>query len=276
MGPTGGWTVERSVVEEVRFERYEDFRRWVADRPGYWILVRGIPIPSPSPSRKHQAVSLRFQLLLVDAVLRPGLGEVYDAPFDVKLREDTVYQPDLLVVLREHADRLRETHVEGAPDLIVEVLSPSTAHLDLVAEAVRLRPCRGPRVLDRRPGHAAGGALRAGEGAPGAGRNGAGPGTSPEPPAPRPGSRPGGALPGLLSQLPYLHVPRPAQGPDPTDHPLELLRRHPSQDPQLLLLLAVPSQALSDHLVVPGLLRLLAIKSRTSFTEGPLRAGPES
>ena len=131
MGPTGGWTVERSVVEEVRFERYEDFRRWVADRPGYWILVRGVPIPSPSPSRKHQAVSLRFQLLLVDAVLRPGLGEVYDAPFDVKLREDTVYQPDLLVVLREHADRLRETHVEGAPDLIVEVLSPSTAHLDL-------------------------------------------------------------------------------------------------------------------------------------------------
>lgn len=123
--------MERSVVEEVRFERYEDFRRWVADRPGYWILVRGVPIPSPSPSRKHQAVSLRFQLLLVDAVLRPGLGEVYGAPFDVKLREDIVYQPDLLVVLREHADRLRETHVEGAPDLIVEVLSPSTAHLDL-------------------------------------------------------------------------------------------------------------------------------------------------
>ena len=123
--------MERSLVEEVRFERYEDFRRWVADRPGYWILVRGVPIPSPSPSRKHQAVSLRFQLLLVDAVLRPGLGEVYDAPFDVKLREDTVYQPDLLVVLREHADRLRETHVEGAPDLIVEILSPSTAHLDL-------------------------------------------------------------------------------------------------------------------------------------------------
>jgi Uma2 family endonuclease len=131
MGPTGGWTVERSVVEEVRFERYEDFRRWVADRPGYWILVQGVPMPSPSPSRKHQAVSLRFQLLLVDAVLRRGRGEVYHAPFDVKLREDTVYQPDLLVVLREHADRLRETHVEGAPDLIVEILSPSTAHLDL-------------------------------------------------------------------------------------------------------------------------------------------------
>ena len=123
--------MERSVVEEVRFERYEDFRRWVADQPGYWVLVRGVPMPSPSPSRKHQKVSLRLELLLVDAVLRPGRGEVYHAPLDVKLREDTVYQPDLLVVLREHADRLRETHIEGAPDLVVEVLSPSTAHLDL-------------------------------------------------------------------------------------------------------------------------------------------------
>jgi Uma2 family endonuclease len=124
--------MERSVAEGVRFERYEDFRRWVADRPGYWTRVRGVPMRSPSPSRKHQEVSLRFLLLLlVDAVLRPGRGEVYAAPLDVKLREDTVYQPDLLVVLREHADRLRETHVEGAPDLIVEVLSPFTAHLDL-------------------------------------------------------------------------------------------------------------------------------------------------
>lgn len=122
----------RLPAEGIRFERYEDFRRWVQDQPGYWILVRGVPMLSPSPSRKHQRVSLRFELLLVETVLRPGRGEVYDAPLDVKLREDTVYQPDLLVVLREHADRLRETHIEGAPDLIVAILSPSTAHLDLL------------------------------------------------------------------------------------------------------------------------------------------------
>jgi len=122
----------RAVAEHVRFESYEAFRRWAEDQPGYWILVRGVPMPSPSPSRKHQEVSLRFELLLVEAVRRPGLGWVYDAPLDVKLMEDTVYQPDLLVVLREHADRLRETHIEGAPDLVVEVVSPSTAHLDLL------------------------------------------------------------------------------------------------------------------------------------------------
>ncbi len=57
---------------------------------------------------------------------------MYAAPLDVKRGEDTVYQPDLLVVLREHADRLRETHIEGAPDWVVEVVSPSTAYLDLL------------------------------------------------------------------------------------------------------------------------------------------------
>jgi len=124
--------MERSVAEDVRFERYADFRQWVETQPGYWQLVRGVPMPSPAPSRKHQKVLLHFGLFLVEAVLKPGRGEVYYAPLDVKLWEDTVYQPDLLVVLREHADRLRATHVEGAPDLVVEVLSPSTAHLDLL------------------------------------------------------------------------------------------------------------------------------------------------
>jgi hypothetical protein len=64
--------MERWVVEEVRFERYEDFRRWVADQPGYWVLVRGVPMPSPSPPRKHQEVSLRFEILGGDQLVTDG------------------------------------------------------------------------------------------------------------------------------------------------------------------------------------------------------------
>jgi len=123
--------MSESVAEKVRFSRYEDFRRWTETQPGYWILVHGEAMPSPSPSRIHQEISARLEMLLFEVVRRTGRGWVYDAPLDVKLREDTVYQPDLLVVLREHADRLRPTHIEGAPDLIIEVLSPTTAHLDL-------------------------------------------------------------------------------------------------------------------------------------------------
>jgi hypothetical protein len=83
----------------IRFERYENFRRWTESQPGYWSLVRGVPMPDPSPSRRHQALVARFYLFLTAAVVRPGRGEVYLAPLDVKLAEDTVRQPDLRVDL---------------------------------------------------------------------------------------------------------------------------------------------------------------------------------
>lgn len=91
-----------------------------------------MPMPSPSPTRIHQEISKRLELLLIASIERPGRGWVYDAPLDVALFPDTVYQPDLLVVFSEHADRLRDTHIDGAPDIVIEALSPSTAKLDLV------------------------------------------------------------------------------------------------------------------------------------------------
>jgi len=115
----------------VRFERYEDFRRWVEGQPGYWQLVRGVPMPSPAPNIRHQRVSKRLGLIFIEFVERRGLGEVFFAPTDVKLGEDTVYQPDLVVVLGEAGGRIRATHVEGAPDVVVEVLSAATAKVDL-------------------------------------------------------------------------------------------------------------------------------------------------
>ncbi|MDW7983091.1 MAG: Uma2 family endonuclease [Acidobacteriota bacterium] len=114
----------------VRFERYADFRQWVEGRPGYWQLVRGIPMPSPAPNIRHQRILGDLYALFRRFVIDRQLGYVFFAPTDVKLWEDTVYQPDLVVVLRAHGERIRETHVEGAPDVVVEVLSASTAKAD--------------------------------------------------------------------------------------------------------------------------------------------------
>ncbi|MCI0601881.1 Uma2 family endonuclease [bacterium] len=121
----------KSIDTSITFSEYQEFRKWVEDKPGYWILVEGVPMPSPSPTRIHQKISKRLLLDLVRAVEQEGLGEVYDAPLDVKLSPNTVYQPDLIVVLQEHFDRLRPTHIEGAPDLVIEILSPATAKIDL-------------------------------------------------------------------------------------------------------------------------------------------------
>ena len=71
---------------------------------------------------------------------------MYNAPFDVYLDEYNAFQPDLIIVLNEHADILTEAGAEGVPDLIVEILSPKTRRLDLVNKK-RIYAIRGVREL---------------------------------------------------------------------------------------------------------------------------------
>src|SRR5260370_40469461 len=66
------------------------------------------------------------------AVTLNHLGEVVSGPFDVILSPQNVFQPDVLVVLNKHLDRLQEEGVMGAPDLVVEVISPSSKLYDRV------------------------------------------------------------------------------------------------------------------------------------------------
>ncbi|MDU9047758.1 MAG: Uma2 family endonuclease [Candidatus Electrothrix sp. Rat3] len=101
-----------------------------------WELIEGVPCAmSPAPSRIHQKVSGRLFRQL-DAFLEQKNCEVYYAPFDVRLQhaeetEDqisTVVQPDLVVVC--DPDKLDEKGCLGAPDLVIEIVSPSTASMD--------------------------------------------------------------------------------------------------------------------------------------------------
>jgi len=106
-----------------------EFRSWPEDGKRY-ELIDGDAYVSPSPSRRHQWFVLELGRLLRNFLEQQPIGEVYVAPFDVDLDQENVFQPDLLVVLSGHADRLLESHVLGAPDLVVEVLSPSTTDRD--------------------------------------------------------------------------------------------------------------------------------------------------
>ena len=58
-------------------------------------------------------------------------GEVLDAPVGVRLHDELVLEPDIVVVLQAHSDRIHEDAIHGAPDLVVEILSPGTAGRDL-------------------------------------------------------------------------------------------------------------------------------------------------
>lgn len=99
------------------------------EQPGLQ-LIDGVVVREPSPSYSHQACVGTLYLLLCNHAFPGGLGQVVLAPFDVFLADDTVLQPDLLYVSQARAHLIKESGLFGAPDLAVEVLSPSTQTID--------------------------------------------------------------------------------------------------------------------------------------------------
>ena len=93
-------------------------------------LLDGELIRMPSPAEIHQRVSILLGWKLIEFVTATGLGRVYQAPFDVVLSDTDVVQPDLVFISNERAHVLTAANVRGAPDLVVEILSPSSAERD--------------------------------------------------------------------------------------------------------------------------------------------------
>ncbi|HEY6322934.1 MAG TPA: Uma2 family endonuclease [Thermoanaerobaculia bacterium] len=110
---------------------YEDLQALPDDRFRH-ELIDGEHIVSPSPIVKHQRVAFNIAFA-ISAFVRPRrLGEVFTAPLDVLFSRFDVVEPDVLYVSATNANRLLERYVDGAPDLVVEVLSPSSRHIDRV------------------------------------------------------------------------------------------------------------------------------------------------
>jgi Uma2 family endonuclease len=111
---------------------YADYKRLPEDGRRYEV-IKGVLYVSPAPNRWHQHSAIKFSRYLDTHVSDKKLGYVFAAPFDVQLFEDddeNIVQPDLIVVLAEHADRITAGNITGAPDIVVEIASPSTANYD--------------------------------------------------------------------------------------------------------------------------------------------------
>ena len=100
-------------------------------------IIDGEHYVTPAPDLYHQKVSRRIQFQLYTQIELRDLGEVLNAPADVQLSEVDVLQPDLLIVLAERSEIMVPSRVRGAPDLVVEILSPSTAKRDRALKRAR-------------------------------------------------------------------------------------------------------------------------------------------
>lgn len=108
---------------------YEDYRNAPEDKR--YELLDGDLVVVPAPKEVHQRASRNLTIVLTKALEGTEAGEVYVAPFDVVLSETDVVQPDLLYISNERAHIITEDNVQGAPDLVIEILSPATAERDL-------------------------------------------------------------------------------------------------------------------------------------------------
>jgi Uma2 family endonuclease len=116
--PQGQWT-------------YEDYLRLPDDGRRYEVL-RGVLYVSAAPVPLHQIILRRFVRVLLFFLEENPIGELLFAPVDVMFPAGlaTPVQPDLLFITAERTGIIKDRNIEGAPDLVLEVLSPSTRRLD--------------------------------------------------------------------------------------------------------------------------------------------------
>ncbi len=104
---------------------YDQYCLLPEDRNQY-ELIDGELIVTPSPKSRHQEIVVKLTSALYAYVSSHSLGTVYVAPMDTIFDQYTVLQPDILFVSQERLAEVAKEWIEGPPDLVVEVLSPTS------------------------------------------------------------------------------------------------------------------------------------------------------
>lgn len=111
---------------------YRDYLSWPDEKR--WELIRGVPYDmSPAPAPRHQELVSNLVYIFMTYITKNGSScRVYPAPFDVRFSQaddtETVVQPDISVIC--DPKKIDDKGCVGAPDLVVEILSPSTGYKD--------------------------------------------------------------------------------------------------------------------------------------------------
>ena len=130
MRNNGTHEVNEALPEYKRYT-YADYCTWGDDER--WELIDGVPYAMSAPSQAHQEISGQLNML-IRTFLIGKTCKVFAAPFDVRLNfdtaDDTVVQPDILVVCDK--SKLDGKSCNSAPDMVIEILSPSTAMRDKI------------------------------------------------------------------------------------------------------------------------------------------------
>ena len=118
-----------SIIEKKRYT-YDDYLKTPDDKR--YELIEGELYMTPSPITNHQRISRKIEFLLEKFVTENDLGEIFDAPYDVYFDDENVVQPDILFISKDRLNIIGDKNLQGAPDLVIEILSESNAYRDLI------------------------------------------------------------------------------------------------------------------------------------------------
>jgi Uma2 family endonuclease len=118
-----------ATLDHARKLTYRDYLRFPDDGRRHEIIDGAYHV-SPSPETYHQRLSKLLLVQLYAQIEERQLGEVYQAPTALHLSDTDVVEPDLMVILAANAGIVARTKIEGVPDLVIEILSPSSAARD--------------------------------------------------------------------------------------------------------------------------------------------------
>ncbi len=112
---------------------YEDYLGFPDDGRRH-ELINGEHLVTPAPTPRHQELSVRLVVAIANYLAAHPIGKVYAAPLDVILSDANVVEPDIVFVSRERLDIVAANAVLGGPDLVVEIVSPSSRRIDEVTK----------------------------------------------------------------------------------------------------------------------------------------------
>ena len=117
------------ITTEKERKTYADYA--ALDEGAPYQLIDGELVMTPAPTFFHQLVVWRLGTDLFTFVEQQERGVVVGSPVDVYFSETETYQPDLVFISKDRLNIITEQKINGAPDLVVEILSPATGYYDL-------------------------------------------------------------------------------------------------------------------------------------------------
>jgi Uma2 family endonuclease len=113
---------------DIRFT-YEDYVRIPQDGRIHEI-IEGVHYNHPAPRVKHQRISRNLERIFLPYITEKKPGEWFDAPIDVVLSKYDIVQPDKVFISKKREGIITDLNIQGAPDIIIEITSPSDADYD--------------------------------------------------------------------------------------------------------------------------------------------------